>query len=94
MNLQQAKTTLAEISRSTATGHPKVLISQLCTVIAALIANLESQPLTNLEKSKARPFVDTENLPSPYDPTSRPPHKYIPDPNKPRIRTGNAGDAR
>ena len=92
MNLQQAKTTLGEISRSTATGHPKVLISQLCAVIAALIENLESPPLVELKKSKVRLHEDPTKQPSPYDLGSKP--KDVPQYRNPKKRTGNAGDAK
>ena len=41
MNLAQIKQKLDEISKSTGTKHPKVLISDLCGIIRLLMVELE-----------------------------------------------------
>ena len=89
MNLQQIKTRLDEISRSTATVHHKVLISQLCAVIGDVIKIIESPPLVEFKKSKARIPATVETK---YDLNPMP--KTVPERLPLRKRTGNAGDAK
>ncbi len=60
MNRAQAKAKLAEISRSTATKHPKVLISELCGIVQFLLSELE-----RIETPKMT--LLTNLPPSPYD---------------------------
>jgi hypothetical protein len=41
MDIKQAKTKLASISGSTASKHPKVLVSELCTVVKFLLDEID-----------------------------------------------------
>jgi len=44
MNLDQAKAKLKDISKSTGTKHPKVLVAELCSVVKYLLDKVENLP--------------------------------------------------
>jgi len=44
MNLESAKKKLADISKSTGTKHPKVLVSELASVLGFVLGELEKLP--------------------------------------------------
>lgn len=58
MDMKQAKAKLAEISRSTATKHPKVLINDLCGVIQFLLSELERIETPKMAVLTTLPKVD------------------------------------
>ncbi len=96
MNLEQAKKKLADISRSTATKHPKVLVSELCAVVQFLLGEIDrikSPPITILPK-RLSDDVKIDPPPRPKLPPGPKPWKSPPsyDPIK-RHRKGNVGDA-
>lgn len=74
MNLEQAKIKLADISKSTATKHSKVLIGELCTIVSFL--------LTEIERINTPTFtVLTQKLPDKTKPLRRP--SVLPDQDTP-----------
>ena len=91
MSLENVKKQLKAISRSVATGHPKIAIAELCGVLQALILEIEKiqNPKMTLLSTEQIPPIDTLQIPripkkrtkSPYEP-SRIPRKRF-----------NAGDA-
>jgi len=103
MNLEQAKKRVDEISRSTGTKNPKVLVAELCGVIKGLIGELEkiqNPPVTVLPKR----LPEDLELPLKSEPVEEPPmmlpsSEEVPGfPRQPRVlpprrREGNAGDA-
>ncbi|RLC89076.1 MAG: hypothetical protein DRJ03_00540 [Chloroflexi bacterium] len=104
MNLEQAKAKVADISRSTATKHPKVLVSELCGVVQFLLNEIEriqSPPVTILPKRLPEDLELDADRPEPFElpPISPPPtgQPKFPSPNPSvlpsRRREGNAGDA-
>ena len=58
MNRVQAKAKLAEISRSTATKHPKVLISELCGIVQFLLGELERIETPKMTVLTTLPKID------------------------------------
>lgn len=42
MDIQAAKTKLIEISKSTGSKHPKILVSELCTIVHFLLDEIDS----------------------------------------------------
>lgn len=106
MNLEQAKAKLVDISRSTATKHPKVLVSELCSVIHFLLGEIDKikSPTVSvlskrlpedLQLDPMKPIGPPPPPPLPPPPILDPiPHRSPPiaDPIR-RYRKGNAGDA-
>lgn len=98
MNIKQAKAKLNEISKSTGTKHPKVLVSELCTVIKFLldeIDRIKSPPITILPKRlpedvKIDPPRPQPKIPGGYIPPGKTPPIY--DSIK-KYRKGSAGEA-
>ncbi len=96
MNRVQAKAKLAEINRSTATKHPKVLISELCGIVQFLLGELERietpkmTVLTNLppnpydlDQTRRNPGPRPWKSPPPFSPDTQPPmRKVIPTESK------------
>lgn len=101
MNLEQAKAKLADISRSTATKHPKVLVSELCAVVQFLLNEIDKIKSPTVSVLSKR-LPDDLRL-DPMQPIGPPPPPPTPDPTplRPppafdpvrRHRKGNAGDA-
>ena len=101
MDIKRAKAKLIDISQSTATKHPKILIGELCTVIKFLLDEIErikSPPTTIL----GRPYELTDKkIPKldpiqPLGPPSLPSQPYKSPPSFDPLqkhRKGNAGDA-
>lgn len=98
MNLKQAKAKLADLSRSTGIKHPKVLVSELCSVISFLldeIDRIKTPPVSVLQvlpkdaEITRRPSVEPTRPDQPRRKFS-PPTPELPPPKK---RSGNAGDA-
>ena len=90
MDMKQAKAKLADINRSTGIRHPKVLVSELCTIINYIlkeIDSIKSPPISLLSKQPR----DSSVMTPPQTPGS--PHRSPPvsDPVR-RFRKGNAGD--
>lgn len=50
MDLEQAKTKVDSISKSTALKHPKVLVAELCTVVKFLLEEIDriKSPIMNI----------------------------------------------
>jgi len=105
MNLDKIKTRVDEISRSTGTKNPKVLVAELCGVIKGLIGELEkiqNPPVTVLPKRLPEDLElplksEPVELPPMMPPPTGEPRPQFPSPNPsvlpPRRREGNAGDA-
>lgn len=107
MDIEQAKTKLIEISKSTGTKHPKVLISELCVVVKFLLDEIDriKTPLLTIQPDvkidpvrKHRPIPiqpPWPDRPQPEIPGYTPPGKTPPiyDSIK-KHRKGNAGDAK
>ena len=103
MNLKQAKRRVDEISRSTGTKNPKVLVAELCGVIKGLIGELEkiqNPPVTVLPKRLPEDLeLPLKSEPAELPPMMPPPtgQPEFPSPNPSvlprRRREGNAGDA-
>lgn len=109
MNLGQAKAKLDSISKSTATKHPKVLISELCAVIKFLLDEVGyiEAPKASVFSQKLPEDIEFTKLPIPIkwpDHLKKKPPGHQPQSpklNPPRIkeegprkfRSGNAGDA-
>ncbi len=91
MNIDQARAKLADVSRSTGTKHPKVLVAELCTVVKFLldeIDRIKSPPISTLSQCK-RPIEELPRVTTP-PPSEEDPSKFYPD--HPH-RKGSAGDA-
>jgi len=58
MNRAQAKVNLAEIRRSTATKHPKVLIVELCGIVQFLLGELERIETPKMTVLTTLPKID------------------------------------
>lgn len=86
MNLEQAKAKLASVSSSTASQHPKVLISELCAVVKFLFAELERI------KTPIFTTLKQQNEGVTLDPP-RPQRTSSPIQSPERRRQRNAGDA-
>lgn len=102
MNLEQIRIKLNNVSKSTATKHPKVLISELCGVVKFLldeISRIKSLPMTLLKRLPED--IHLERLPpadpfviSPPPPPDEPVRDYPPERGyQPRKRYGNATEA-
>lgn len=87
MNLEQVKKKLTDISRSTATKHPKVLVGELCVVIKFLLDEIEQIKLPPIIELKQLPDLDPMR---PIGPSPQPSQPYKPDLLR-RHRKGNAG---
>lgn len=88
MNLEEAKKTLENISQSTATKNPKVLILELCNVIKYLLEQVDVIDLSRLGHHPET--YGPEHTPPIINPLRRSPP--IINPSRP-FRKGNAGDA-
>lgn len=65
MNIKQARAKLADVSRSTGTKHPKVLVSELCAVVKFLldeIDRIKSPPISTLSLSVSKD-IDLDKRP-------------------------------
>lgn len=93
MNLEQAKKKLINISQSTATKHPKVLIGELCIVIKFLLDEIEKIKLPPITVLKQLPDLDPMKPIGPPPPPQKP-YKSPPpyDPLR-KHRKGNTGNA-
>ena len=84
MNVREAKAKLNSISKSTATKHPKVLITELCSVIKMLLDEADRVSANESPTVSCRP---QSSQPTPCQP---------PWPNRPppsQRRYGDEGDA-
>ena len=71
MDIKQAKAKLTEISRSTATKHSKILISELCGIVQFLLGELErieTPGMTELTNLPINP-CPVDSGPKPWRPT-------------------------
>ena len=84
MNFEQVKKRVDEISRSTGTKNPKVLVAELCGVIKGLIGELEKIQNPSVTILPKRLPKDLELDPGRQVPTELPP--MMP----PRWREGDA----
>lgn len=90
MNVEQARTKLNSVTKSIATKHPKVLISELCNLVKFLLDEIErikSPPMKTLiaecpcdrDPSDDRGYQPKRSLPPtpelPMPPTTTPPLK-------------------
>jgi hypothetical protein len=74
MNVEQAKAKLAEINRSTATKHPKVLVGELCGIIGFLLNEIER--LNTTAVTVIRPEPELKPNWTATAPTQRPPTRF------------------
>lgn len=96
MDIEQAKKKIAEISSSTGTKNPKVLISELCTIVKFLIHELDRvkhPTVTTLSKRLPEDLELNRDRDVPAGiPSMLPPIPEYPPPI--RTREGTAGDAK
>jgi len=104
MNLEQAKAKLNSVSNSTATKHPKVLVSELCAVVKFLLDEVERLG-SSTPTIITRLLPEITTLPTKSKPVELPPSLMPPPENQPELpslfpdvmpkkrREGNAGDA-
>lgn len=101
MNLEQAKAKLIEISKSTGTKHPKVLVGELCVVVKFLLDEIDCIKSPNVKIDPPRPYRPTPIQPPwPDRPKPEIPGGYISPGKTPpsydsikKYYKGNAGDA-
>ncbi|KKN70873.1 hypothetical protein LCGC14_0426560 [marine sediment metagenome] len=102
MNLAQAKAKLNSVSKSTATKHPKVLVSELCAVVKFLLDEVDRIKTPILSVLPKRLPEDLVFRPQRRQPPEEGPPQSTPSPEPSRIpydpdlkreRRGNAGDA-
>ncbi len=65
MNLEQAKAKLASISKSTGTKHPKVLVSELCSIVGFLLGEIERIKTIDPPRPQRQPDVPCNKPPWP-----------------------------
>ncbi len=99
MNIEQAKAKLNRISKSTATKHPKVLVSELCVIVKFLLDEVDRINTPTSTMSKHLLEDATGSISSPYKPSPPPSLPLSPSRSRPvnlphPYRKGNAGDAK
>jgi hypothetical protein len=62
MNSKQAKSKLAEVSRSTGTKHVKILVADLCSVMKFVLSEIEriGTPVTAVLESRPDPIIQAD----------------------------------
>ncbi len=95
MNFEEIKKKIKAIGSSTGTKHPKTLITELCSVVDALVEEIERIQAPPTQSAQQ---ILEERMSKPQDPPwlDQPPKysPYFPEPDsKTRKRMGNAGDA-
>lgn len=99
MNIEQARTKLAQISGGTATKHPKVLVSELCVVVKFVLDELDriKSHTVSLLPKRLPEDPETQTYPSIQPPWPHKPNPLLPLRNpsvSPKDKQmGNAGDA-
>lgn len=108
MNLEQAKAKLDSVSKSTATKHPKVLVSELCGIVRFLLDEigriqspkmtvLTQQPQEEVKVDPPRPIRTSPKIQPPWPNRDKERKTKKPDIKKLQIDKNegglNAGDA-
>lgn len=98
MNVGQAKSKLKDISNSTATKNPKILISELCSVIKFLLDEVDHINNSRVNSGIHKMLPEDIGIDPVLKPWPKPPpvreHPCLPGKKlSDRQRRGNAGDA-
>lgn len=88
MDIKQAKTKLVEISKSTGTKHPKVLVSELCVIVKFLLDEIDRIKTPHFTVLPKRLPEDVKIDPSPRPHRPTPIQPPWPDQPKPEIPGG------
>ena len=93
MNLEEIKNQLTAIASSTGKKHVKVLVAELCSVMKALVDEVDKIKLPPVSVLQKRLPEDLELKPKVKPPRPDESSPNMPGYNPQRGRKGNAGDA-